>query len=91
VREVGPVVPELNPGHKLERHSDIKLPEGKHQFNESPKLRYRNGPCFFSQPDLQVPKEKVSQHAREHVMVPTREFPPCRVPGSDLHNPLKHL
>jgi hypothetical protein len=31
--------------------------------------------AFFPQPDPQVPQEKVSEHAREHVVIPSRIFP----------------
>ena len=30
---------------------------------------------FFPQPDPEVPQEKVSEHAREHVVIPSRIFP----------------
>jgi len=31
--------------------------------------------AFFPQPDPQVPQEEVSEHAREHVVIPSRIFP----------------
>ena len=31
--------------------------------------------AFFPQPDPQVPQEEVSEHAREHVVIPARIFP----------------
>ena len=39
---------------------------------------------FFSQPDLQVPEKEMGQHAREHVMVPSRKFAHLVVVHSQL-------
>jgi hypothetical protein len=58
------VVPGLDPSD-LFKQGFKGLPfHGQNDSDQDPKLRQRNRWCFFSQPDFQVPKEKMRQHAR---------------------------
>jgi hypothetical protein len=48
VRKIGTVIPCLNPFNHSKEFLDTKNPQGQQDLQQEPKLRQRNGWCFFS-------------------------------------------
>jgi hypothetical protein len=61
MRHIGTVIFRLNPFNHCKELFDTEKFQRQHGLEQDPKLRQRNGWCSFSQADVQMPEEEMSQ------------------------------
>jgi hypothetical protein len=84
VGEIGAVISYLDPLDQADEGLSFEGFHREHGHDEDSKLRERNERCFSSQPYPKMPKEEVSEHAGEDMVVSCWIFPHLVVIHPDL-------